>query len=132
MYGDEMRRAAVKWYADGAGYRQIARHFGVDHVTVMNWVKAHPCQVKRRCTSSKWTSYSPLWARKKQAYLVTLVERRTSCIVGWCVTSERDQVTLQSLLDASPPAVWYYSDLFATYKTLLYTPGVHTAMPDKS
>ena len=41
MYSDELRRQVVKWYADGAGYRQIARHFGIDHVTAMNWVKAH-------------------------------------------------------------------------------------------
>jgi len=45
MYSDEMRRQAVKWYADGAGYRQIARHFGVSHVTIMNWVKAHAAQL---------------------------------------------------------------------------------------
>jgi insertion element IS1 protein InsB len=63
---------------------------------------------------------------------VTFVERRSSCIVGWGVVTERDQTSLQALLDASPQAVWYYSDLFATYKTLLYTPGRHTAMPDKS
>lgn len=63
---------------------------------------------------------------------MTLVERRTSCIVGWAVCTERDPHTLQTLLDASPPAVWYYSDLFAPYKALVYTPGSHTPMPDKS
>lgn len=35
-----MRAQAVKWYADGTSFRKIARHLGVDHVTVMNWVKA--------------------------------------------------------------------------------------------
>ena len=45
---------------------------------------------------------------------------------------ERDETTMQALLDESPQAVWYYSDLFATYKALLYIPGTHTAMPDKS
>jgi insertion element IS1 protein InsB len=63
---------------------------------------------------------------------VTFVERKTSCIVGWQVVVERDEATLQAMLDTSPQAVWYYSDLFATYKELLYTPGTHTAMPDKS
>jgi len=63
---------------------------------------------------------------------VTFVERRTSCIVGWTVTAERDAPSLQAVLDASPQAMWYYSDLFAPYKTLLYTPGRHTPMPDKS
>lgn len=63
---------------------------------------------------------------------MTFVERKTSCIVGWSVQAERTQTDLQALLDASPQAVWYYSDLFATDKTLLYTPGTHTPMPDKS
>lgn len=63
---------------------------------------------------------------------MTFVERKSSCIVGWRVVVERDEDTLQSILDASPQAVWYYSDLFATYKALIYTPGTHTPMPDKS
>ena len=63
---------------------------------------------------------------------MTFVERKTSCIIGWSVQPERTQSELQTILDTSPQAVWYYSDLFATYKTLLYTPGTHTPMPDKS
>lgn len=39
---------------------------------------------------------------------------------------------VQTLLDNSPQAVWYYGDLFVTYKALVYTPDIHTAMPDKS
>jgi transposase InsO family protein len=61
-----------------------------------------------------------------------LVDRRSSCIVGWCVTPERDATCLQALLDATPQAVWYYSDQFATCQTLVYAPGTHTPLPDKS
>ena len=39
---------------------------------------------------------------------------------------------MQRLLDQSPRAHWYYSDLMASYKKLLYYPGKHTAMPNKS
>jgi len=45
LYSDEMRQQAIKWYADGVGYRRIARHLGVDHVTIINWVKAHVDQL---------------------------------------------------------------------------------------
>jgi transposase-like protein len=45
MYSDTIRRHAINMYADGAGFRQVARHFDVDHVTVMNWVKAHVAQL---------------------------------------------------------------------------------------
>lgn len=39
-YGAEIRVQAVKWYANGISFQKIARHLGVDYVTVMNWVKA--------------------------------------------------------------------------------------------
>jgi len=52
--------------------------------------------------------------------------------VGWCISAERDEATLQTVLDNSPQAVLYYSDLFATYRSLIYTPGIYTPMPDKS
>ena len=45
MYSDEMRRFAIRCYADGASYRWAARYLGVDHVTVMNWVKAYVDQL---------------------------------------------------------------------------------------
>jgi hypothetical protein len=35
-------------------------------------------------------------------------------------------------VDTAPQARFYYSDLFATYSTLVYRPGLHTPMPDKS
>lgn len=44
-YSDELRQQAVRLYADGLGFRQVGRHLGVDHVTVMNWIKAHTDQL---------------------------------------------------------------------------------------
>jgi transposase-like protein len=41
MYSDEMRLNAVRMVVEGLGYRQVGRLLGVDHVTVMNWVKAY-------------------------------------------------------------------------------------------
>ena len=63
---------------------------------------------------------------------MTVVDRRTSCILSWHVDSERTQHDLQRLVDTAPQARFYYSDLFATYRTLIYRPGLHTPMPDKS
>ncbi|MBC7870483.1 MAG: IS1 family transposase [Chitinophagaceae bacterium] len=40
-YPDEMRREAVRLYVDGMNLRRIARHVGVVHQTVANWVKAY-------------------------------------------------------------------------------------------
>ena len=63
---------------------------------------------------------------------MTIVDRRSSCIVAWAVSAERSQETLQQIVDDAPQAAFYFSDLFATYRRLVYTPGIHTPMPDKS
>lgn len=48
------------------------------------------------------------------------------------VSQKRDEAILQELVDQSPRAHWYYSDLMASYKKLLYYPGKHIPMPNKS
>lgn len=63
---------------------------------------------------------------------MTLVDRRTSCILAWAVDSERSPATLQGLVDDAPQAAYYFSDLYAPYRSLIYIPGRHTPMPDKS
>ena len=40
-YPTSLRQQAVKMYVEGMNYRRIGRLLGVDHVTVMLWVKAH-------------------------------------------------------------------------------------------
>jgi transposase-like protein len=44
-YPDSVRQLAIKLYVDGLNFRRIARHLGVDHKSVMNWVKAHSAQL---------------------------------------------------------------------------------------
>jgi hypothetical protein len=47
---------------------------------------------------------------------MTLLDRRTSCIVGWAVAAERREAGLQRMVDAAPQAAFYFSDLFALYR----------------
>jgi IS1 family transposase len=63
---------------------------------------------------------------------MTLVDRASSCIVGWAVSASCDEVHWQAVLDAAPQAVLDYSDGSPTYLALLYHPGIHLAFPDKS
>ena len=63
---------------------------------------------------------------------MTLVDRDTSCILAWRVDWQRPQELLQVMVDEAPQARYYYSDLYAPYRHLIYHPGIHTAMPDKS
>lgn len=43
-----------------------------------------------------------------------------------------DGQTWQVVLDQSPQAVLYYSDTSSTYDALIYAPGIHIALPNKS
>ena len=63
---------------------------------------------------------------------MTLVDRTTSCILGWAVDTSRTETILQAMVDGAPKAAFYFSDLLATYRQLIYYPGRHTPMPDKS
>ena len=63
---------------------------------------------------------------------MTVVDRSTSCIMGWAVDQERSEETLQKMVDHAPQAAFYFSDLFATYRQVVYYPGRYTPMPDKS
>jgi insertion element IS1 protein InsB len=60
------------------------------------------------------------------------VDRASSCIVGWAVSFERSVELFQSLVDQAPPARFYYSDLFASWRAVLYLTGIHTPMPNKT
>jgi transposase-like protein len=40
-YDTSVRQQALRLYADGLNLRRIARHLGVVHQTVANWVSAH-------------------------------------------------------------------------------------------
>lgn len=40
-YSDALRQQAVRCYVDGLNFRRIARHLGVNHQTVINWINAH-------------------------------------------------------------------------------------------
>ena len=45
---------------------------------------------------------------------------------------DREPDSLQALLDTAPQAIQYYSDQLAAYTNLVYYPGHHLALPDKS
>jgi insertion element IS1 protein InsB len=63
---------------------------------------------------------------------MTIVDRDTSCILAWRVDWQRPETLLQAMVDEAPQARYYYSDLYAPYRNLIYSPAIHTSMPDKS
>ena len=70
--------------------------------------------------------------KKNRWYLITQVERGTRCYVSWRVAAERDSATLQAVVNAAPAAQQYYSDALPAYDALVYYPGHHQSLPNKS
>lgn len=44
-YDEKLREQAVQLYVDGMNFRGIARHLGVSHQSVINWVNAHSARL---------------------------------------------------------------------------------------
>ena len=40
-YEESLHKQAIQFAVDGLSFRRIARHLGVDHQTIANWVKAY-------------------------------------------------------------------------------------------
>ena len=88
-YSPELRKQALRFYVDGMNLRRIARHLGIHHRTVSDWVRAHaeslpatpmPEEVK---TAEMDELFTFIGDKKNRIYLITMVDRATRCILGW-------------------------------------------------
>jgi len=131
-YSAAVRREAVENYVDGLNFRRTGRVLKVAHTSVMNWVKARACASPTTDGVRTGRVIHLHRRQKNEVYILTNVNRGTRCIVGWDVVFERDYDQMQAMLDRSPQAKQYYSDAFAVYDTLVYYPGHHRALLDKS
>lgn len=64
--------------------------------------------------------------------MITYVERASRCIIGYDVAFDRGSQRLQDLLNATPSAQQYSCDQCSSYTNLVYYPGHHEALPNKS
>jgi len=60
------------------------------------------------------------------------VDCTTRCFLRWDVATNRDQATIQALVDAAPRAAQYYSDAWIAYENVVYSPGQHVSLPNKT
>lgn len=69
--------------------------------------------------------------KKARAFIITIVDHETRCVVGHAVYAERTPEVMQAVIDSAPHATSYLSDAFNTYGELCWW-GEHRAMYDKS
>ena len=74
----------------------------------------------------------PLSATKNRIYVLTVVDRKTRCILGWAVVWTRTQEAIQRVVDQAPKAKWYYSDGFDAYQWLWYHFGRYEVSQGKT
>ena len=55
--------------------------------------------------------------------MITIVDRRTRCFLGWKVVWERTQEAIQEMVDEAPKADIYYSDGFDAYYRIWHHMG---------
>ena len=63
---------------------------------------------------------------------MTVVDRKTRCILGWAVVWIRTQEAIQQVVDQAPKAKWYYSDGFDAYQWLCYHFGRYEVSKGKA
>jgi IS1 family transposase len=63
---------------------------------------------------------------------LTVVDRKTRCILGWAVVWVRTKESIQQVVDLAPKAKWYYSDGFDAYQWLWYHCGRYEVSEGKT
>ena len=137
-YGPEVRRRAIRAVLQGNSLRGTAALEEVAPESVANWVKAHAARLPEpACPDEVDIAEMDEWFtfvgnKTQRVYLVTLVDRKTRCFLGWDVVKERTTEALQAVLDAGPRAFQYNTDAFSTYTTLHWRGQYHLVAPGKS
>ena len=72
------------------------------------------------------------WWQKNRIYMLTAVDRKTRCILGWAVVWTRTKEAIQDVVDHAPKAKLYYSDGFDAYQWLWYHFGKYEISKGKA
>jgi hypothetical protein len=109
----------VRLYLEGANFRRIGRILGVNYQSVINWINSYHVGLpaaEQPAAAPETLEVDELFtfvgSKKRPAYVVTVVERSSRCILAWAVCEARTPELMQSVVDAAPHARNYYSDAF--------------------
>ncbi|MBD2104109.1 IS1 family transposase [Leptolyngbya sp. FACHB-261] len=122
-YSDEVKAECLKMYVSGSGFRAIERGKGVDHTTVIHWVK----QVATRLPDVYDPDTGPqvgeldeletfVGSKKNKIWLWTVVDHFKQGILGW-VLGDRSGKTFKTLWDLVEPwhCYFYVTDGWKVY-----------------
>ena len=121
-YSDDVKRICLRMYVNGMGLRGIERVTGINHNTVINWVRAG-LSLPDAPESEEIPEITELdelqtfvGKKKNKVWLWTAVNHKTVGIKTW-VVGDRSAETFEKLwLQASSwQSFWYATDGYAVY-----------------
>ena len=68
----------------------------------------------------------------KRIYILTVINRKPRCILGWAVVWVRTQAAIQQVIDQAPKVKWYYGDGFDAYQWLWFHFGRYEVSKGKA
>lgn len=95
--------------------RRIARHLGVVHQTVANWVNAHAATLPDAPPAPERDAQQPLSVveldeldtfedQKKRVDVITQGDRATRCVIAYDMAFDCEPQRLQAMLNTAPSA----------------------------
>ena len=101
-YSDEIRKQCLTMYVNGVGFRAIERQTGVNHNTIIQWVRIAAKQLSNAPCSFRNSRSNPNWwvrdfyPKKNKIWLWRAVNKSCPGILAW-VLGERSARTFEKL-----------------------------------
>ena len=117
-------------YYSGVGGRGVGKVLGMNKANVYNWIKKLNNDVenlppKRELDELYWFAGKKGTSETREnVYLITMISRNPRLIVGFDVAYDKSRERIQSIVDNSPEADFYYTDGYFGYIDVVY-PGKH-------
>ncbi|PIG90414.1 IS1 family transposase [Gloeocapsopsis sp. IPPAS B-1203] len=122
-YSDDVKRICLRMYVNGMGFRAIERVTGINHNTIINWVKLAGIALADAPQAAEIPEITELdelqtfvGSKKNKFWLWTAVNHKAPGILAW-VLGDRSAETFKQLWQIVRcwQSFWYVTDGYAVY-----------------
>lgn len=122
-YSDDVKQLCLKMYLNGMGFRGIERVTGINHNTIINWVKQAGLNLPDAPSSDEIPEIAAMdelqtfvGSKKDKIWLWTVVNHKLPGIISWTL-GDRSARTFKQLwkLVRGWESFWYVTDGYVVY-----------------
>ena len=122
-YHPEVKKLCLKMYLNGMGFRAIARVTGIDHTTIINWVKESAEQLSEQPQDEEIPEIAEIdelqtfvGNKKEKIWIWTVVNHKKPGIISWTI-GDRSSKTFSELwlIIRCWHSFWYVTDGYPVY-----------------